>query len=217
MISEANQKKGTSNLPNAFHIGINTNQNPGNNATSGPINYPIYGHPPPMNSGRMGMPKMPPYPMYMPHPPPGQPNSKMTNPPRMTSGGYIPPMIMNPQYFNSGPMPYNIPNSDDKSKEGRPQYPMYYPPPWNGYMMPPPSMMPASEGNSEQASMPRPTIPPPYRMMPHPPPQPNGPKATGSNANHTMPNMGSSMMYMQYPMGPRYPPYMGYPYIPKQG
>lgn len=44
---------------------------------------------------------------------------------------------------------------------------------------------------------------PPYRMMPHPhPPPPNGPKTTGSNVNHSIPNMGSNMVYMQYPMGP---------------
>lgn len=141
MVKEPSQKHATSNPP--FHMGINPNQNPGNSGPNGPINYPIYGHPAPMNSNRMGLPKMPPYPMYLPHPS-GQPNSKIPNTPRMNAGGYIPSsMMMNPQYFNSSPMPYNIPNNEDKSKEGRAQYPMYYPP-WNGYMMPPPSMMPPS-------------------------------------------------------------------------
>lgn len=65
--------------------------------------------------------------------------------------------------------------------------------------------------------MPRQNVvtPPPYRMMPHPPP--NGSKSNNSSANSaTMPGMNSNMVYMQYPMGPRYP-YMGYPYMPKQG
>jgi len=65
--------------------------------------------------------------------------------------------------------------------------------------------------------MPRPNVPPPpYRMMPHP--QLNGPKQmnAGSSVNHQMPNLGSNMVYMQYPMN-RYP-YMSYPpYMPKQG
>ncbi len=56
----------------------------------------------------------------------------------------------------------------------------------------------------------------PYRLMQ--PPSGNS-KTTGGN----IPNMNSAMpqgvtmpMYMQYPIDPRYPPYMGYPYMGKK-
>ena len=91
------------------------------NGSNGPMNYGMYGHPP-LGSNRVGLPKMPPYPMYLPPPPPSQSNSMgakiNTAPSRMNPGGYIPPsMMMNhPQYFNPGPVPYSVPNNDDKTK-----------------------------------------------------------------------------------------------------